>query len=708
MTKVLSKALAAKISALFAALLLSVIVAIPASASSSVGYDFDTLGQLDSGFNKYISSGSVAQSTSGGISNSGAINAPGSANAVFASKAGYSMGPVGSSYTFQALMQSVGNSGYSGMGFTTYTPSATNASTSPVYRPSDAIGISVHGGGFVFHNGSTNVSGNWGSNNGGGITNVKLATISDLLNSGSADKWYEIVLVITRASTSTLSMHVEVWPTTSAGVRLNSTASAIFELNNQTNTTLINSPTIFSYINFSGDRVRYFDGYSVDLAGGASVIEAGAPVVLTSSSTETQNKITVGGNVTSENGSTVTERGFVYGTTTEPTTSSGTKVVVGSGLGTYSGTTSTLSGGTYYVRAYATNSTGTTYGSENTLTLANIVSPQTVTWSPTKTTATTNASSITPDLAAVPSGTGAITYAVVDAGSTGCAVDSASPPVITFSSTGECVVRATASSNASFTAGSVDVTFVVTEPQSQTVTWLPTNTETLASASALTPNVGASTSGTGEITYAVQSDGGTGCVVNASSGALTFSSAGSCVVRATAASDDTYAAAWTDVTFTIGSTTTSLTLNLDVAVGDPVENAPINYETTGLQPGADWDLVVRSSPRTIANGKVGASGGLLGSTVIPSGLEPGWHSITLSGTRLNGGLVSTTVWFKVSGSGELLAAQTTEPMVTSAQSDTPARMLSATGISQAANQSLAALLLACGLVLVIVRRIHVR
>ncbi|MBP6181431.1 MBG domain-containing protein [Flavobacterium sp.] len=79
-------------------------------------------------------------------------------------------------------------------------------------------------------------------------------------------------------------------------------------------------------------------------------------------------KATLGGNITSDGGGTVTERGIVWATTVNPTTSN-TKVTNGSGTGSFSGTISSLPAGTLvHFRAYAINSAGTSYGSDLTFT----------------------------------------------------------------------------------------------------------------------------------------------------------------------------------------------------------------------------------------------------------------------------------------------------------------------------------------------------
>ena len=76
----------------------------------------------------------------------------------------------------------------------------------------------------------------------------------------------------------------------------------------------------------------------------------------------TTSTATLGGNISSDGGNVITERGVVYGTSINPTTSN-TKIQSGSGIGIYSVSVTGLNQGTtYYVRAYAINSSGTSYG----------------------------------------------------------------------------------------------------------------------------------------------------------------------------------------------------------------------------------------------------------------------------------------------------------------------------------------------------------
>ena len=96
--------------------------------------------------------------------------------------------------------------------------------------------------------------------------------------------------------------------------------------------------------------------------------ETTVPTVVTSAVTQiTETSAVVGGNVTSDGGASVTERGVVYSTNPNPviTNLSNTILPCGSGAGSF---TCNLTGlqpnTTYYIRAYAKNDVGTAYGEE--------------------------------------------------------------------------------------------------------------------------------------------------------------------------------------------------------------------------------------------------------------------------------------------------------------------------------------------------------
>ena len=87
------------------------------------------------------------------------------------------------------------------------------------------------------------------------------------------------------------------------------------------------------------------------------------PIITTNVVTNiSYSSATTGGNITSDGGSTITNRGICYSTHSNPSISDHI-VSAGSGLGNFSVTLDNLSAGTtYYVCAYATNEAGTSYG----------------------------------------------------------------------------------------------------------------------------------------------------------------------------------------------------------------------------------------------------------------------------------------------------------------------------------------------------------
>jgi len=121
----------------------------------------------------------------------------------------------------------------------------------------------------------------------------------------------------------------------------------------------------------SPDTTYYFRAYAINSQGtsyGAVysfTTESSIPTVTTTSGATgvTISSATVVGNVLSDNGSTITERGFVYSMTETNPTTSHSKATVSGTTGTMSREITGLSIGTkYYYRAYATNARGTGYG----------------------------------------------------------------------------------------------------------------------------------------------------------------------------------------------------------------------------------------------------------------------------------------------------------------------------------------------------------
>jgi uncharacterized protein (TIGR02145 family) len=94
------------------------------------------------------------------------------------------------------------------------------------------------------------------------------------------------------------------------------------------------------------------------------------PLITTTAITSiTSTSATSGGNITSDGGASITARGVVWSTSSNPTISLSNKTSNGTGTGSFTSTITNLTPKTtYYVRAYATNIAGTAYGNEITFT----------------------------------------------------------------------------------------------------------------------------------------------------------------------------------------------------------------------------------------------------------------------------------------------------------------------------------------------------
>jgi hypothetical protein len=107
-------------------------------------------------------------------------------------------------------------------------------------------------------------------------------------------------------------------------------------------------------------------GYDFDYISPTSPFSTtAAPTVTTQDPTDiTETTATGNGNVTSDGGATVTERGICIGASANPTTS-GTKFTASGTTGAFTAAITGLSTATHYhVRAYAINSVGTSYGAD--------------------------------------------------------------------------------------------------------------------------------------------------------------------------------------------------------------------------------------------------------------------------------------------------------------------------------------------------------
>jgi len=142
----------------------------------------------------------------------------------------------------------------------------------------------------------------------------------------------------------------------------------------------VGSETFISTItNLNPGITYYLRAYATNSVGTAYGNEisfktiSSTPTLTTSVvSSITDNSAICGGDIITNGGEFVTERGICWSTTDNPTIDIDSKTSDGSGNGLFVSTLSGLLPSTsYYVRAYATNSQGTSYGlSQNFITLA--------------------------------------------------------------------------------------------------------------------------------------------------------------------------------------------------------------------------------------------------------------------------------------------------------------------------------------------------
>ena len=117
--------------------------------------------------------------------------------------------------------------------------------------------------------------------------------------------------------------------------------------------------------NFNRDRTASVDYIRITVTYSLS-----SPIVTTTTPATNigATSATTGGNVSSDGGAAITERGVCYSTSINPTTANG-KVTAAGTTGSFTSDLAGLSSGTlYHYRAYAINSVGTSYGADQTFT----------------------------------------------------------------------------------------------------------------------------------------------------------------------------------------------------------------------------------------------------------------------------------------------------------------------------------------------------
>ncbi|MGA1569055.1 MAG: glycine-rich domain-containing protein [Ilumatobacteraceae bacterium] len=191
-------------------------------------------------------------------------------------------------------------------------------------------------------------------------------------------------------------------------------------------------------------------------------------------------------------------------------------------------------------------------------------------WAPTTSVALPQ-SPLTPITAPTFTGDGALTYSVLTPGTTECSVDP-STGVLTFTAVGSCTVRAFLAANGDMAADSIDVTFVIDKATQEPLIF--TSASTAVWGDTLTATVSGG-SGTGSLTFDATS-GSAGCTINTTTGAIAYTSVGTCTITATKAGDANHHAAQQTQTLTIDAARDTITL--------PAPPVPSAVTTPGDEP----------------------------------------------------------------------------------------------------------------------------
>lgn len=179
---------------------------------------------------------------------------------------------------------------------------------------------------------------------------------------------------ITADGGSTISARGVVWSTSSNPTVSNSKTVDGTGLGNFTSSiTGLTANTLYYLRSYATNGSGTSYGQQVTFTTSA-VTAPGLPVLTT---TPVTNNVypgaKSGGNITSDGGSPITERGVVWSTISNPSLPTTKKTIDGTGSGTFVSTIAQLQvvpGTTVYLRAYATNSNGTSYGNQITFVLA--------------------------------------------------------------------------------------------------------------------------------------------------------------------------------------------------------------------------------------------------------------------------------------------------------------------------------------------------
>lgn len=224
---------------------------------------------------------------------------------------------------------------------------------------------------------STNSGSSWTSTGGDfcfRIYGSQSATVPTVTSTGSAS-------ITTTAADVTGNVTSDGGATvTQRGIAYSSTNSTPTTSDNKTTTSGTTGSFTVSLTGLTPGTLYYARPYATNSQGTAygSVLEFTTDTTTATLTTVGYSSLTalgaiVSGNITSDGGAAITDRGICWKTSTGPTIAD-SKQSSGTGTGSFSVTISSMSVNTlYYAKAYATNAEGTAYGAEVSFTTLDII-----------------------------------------------------------------------------------------------------------------------------------------------------------------------------------------------------------------------------------------------------------------------------------------------------------------------------------------------
>lgn len=259
---------------------------------------------------------------------------------------------------------------------------------------------------------------------------------------------------------------------------------------------------------------------------------------------------------------------------------------------------------------------------------------------------------------------GTITYSA--GSSSACTVNSATGVITVTASSGTCAVSASITESPSYLAATSSAPVTVTV-SARALTITATN-QTIPLSGVVDPEFTITTGtlvGSDEITTVTNTFAGKSplsfgpsTTPPTASGTYSITPSGALFSTGSVAN---YAITYVAGTLSISAPATpTLELEMSAQVGASLAGTRLTFSGVGLQDGASYSVVVRSTPKTLASGTA-VEGSVNGSATIPAGLGAGWHTLTFSSTAANGSEAKRVMYFEVSASGILLEKTTVMP-----------------------------------------------